>query len=158
VNTAPSDTPALAELLIRTSWRLRRNERKALEPFALTFAQARALRVLAYEGPMRMSDLAAQLEIVPRTATTRVDDLERAGLVTRGSAPRDRRSVLVQATTNGHELVSRLAVERRASADLLFARLTPNEQSELASLLAALCGDGTGETVGGATPDFEVTP
>jgi DNA-binding MarR family transcriptional regulator len=153
-----TDTSALAELLVRASWRLRKNERKTLEPFALTFAQARALRVLVKDGPMRMGDLAGRLEIVPRSATTRIDDLEGAGLVARRSAPGDRRSILVEATEHGHELVCRLAEERRASADSLFSSLAPEERADLARLLAAVVDRGVAKVGGDGAAETEVTP
>ncbi|MBN1321927.1 MAG: MarR family transcriptional regulator [Thermoleophilia bacterium] len=137
-----SDTSAgLAELLTRASWRLRNNERKALTPYELTFAQARALRVLVDAGPMRIGDLAAALEIVPRSATSRVDDLEEAGLVSRSADPTDRRSVIIAATPQGQELVTRLRAERRVGAETLFAPLSAEDRAELIRLLSALTRD-----------------
>ena len=135
----PEETTAeLAELLTRASWRLRRNERKALAPYGVTFAPARALRVLVNRGPMRIGDLAELLEIAPRTATTRVDGLETAGLVARSPDPGDRRSTIVAATAQGCELVALLKAERLASAETLFARLAPGEKAELVRLLGLL--------------------
>ncbi len=130
------ETPErLAEALTRASWRLRRSERAELAPHGLTFAQARALRVLVEHGPMRMVDLAETLEIVPRTATARVDGLEEAGFVQRTPDPDDRRSIRVSATSDGADLISRLAAQRRRSAESLFAPLGPSDRSELLRLL-----------------------
>ena len=99
----------LAELLACTSWRLRRASRRELEPLGLTFGQARALRLLARAGePVRIGELAARLEVVPRSATTMVDALEIAGLAGRQAAPDDRRSVLVGLTADGEALLERL--------------------------------------------------
>ena len=131
----------LAELLTRASWRLRNNERRALAPHGLTFAQARALRVLVDLGPMRIGDLAAALEIVPRSATSRVDGLEEAGLVARSADPNDRRSIVVAPTEQGRGLVARLTAERRASAATLFAPLSPVDKAELLRLLGELTRD-----------------
>jgi DNA-binding MarR family transcriptional regulator len=129
----------LAELLTRASWRLRKNERKELAPFGLTFAQARALRVLISAGdPMRIGDLAAKLEIVPRSATTMVDGLENAGFVTRRMDPCDRRSILLAATAKGQDLIARLAEERTASAETLFTPLSADEKLELLRLLGSI--------------------
>jgi DNA-binding MarR family transcriptional regulator len=129
----------LAELLTRSSWRLRRNERKELAPFGLTFAQARVLRMLVAAGdPMRIGDLADNLEIVPRSATTMVDGLERPGLVTRHTDPADRRSILVAPTSKGRDLIARMREERRATAETLFAPLSAEEKSELLRLLSSL--------------------
>lgn len=138
-NHPTGDTPVeLAELLTRASWRLRKNERRALSPYGLTFAGARALRVIIEAGSMRVGDLAVRLEIVPRSATTRVDSLEEAGLVSRSADPDDRRSVLVEPTEQGRELVAQLAAERQASAEKLFAPLSASEKAELVRLLASL--------------------
>jgi DNA-binding MarR family transcriptional regulator len=138
-STVPTATPVstalLAELLTRASWRLRKNERGALEPYGLTFAQARALRLLAQRGTMRMGDLAENLEIVPRSATTRVDELETAGLAARRADPADRRSILVEISARGRELVARLQAERQAGAESLFAPLGSSDRLELARLL-----------------------
>ncbi|MBN1629688.1 MAG: MarR family transcriptional regulator [Thermoleophilia bacterium] len=141
MNDRHQTTAELAELLTRASWRLRRNERKALAPYGLTFASARALRTLVAAGPMRIGDLANTLEIVPRTATSRVDGLEQAGLAARSADPTDRRSVVVSATQQGHELVARLKAERRASAETMFATLSPADQAELLRLLSLLAVD-----------------
>jgi len=141
VPASPADPTGLAELLTRASWRLRNNERKALAPHGLTFAQARALRVLVDTGPMRIGDLACLLEIVPRSATSRVDDLEEAGLVTRSADPNDRRSVIIAATPEGQELVTRLRAQRRAGAETLFAPLTTGDRAELVRLLGVLTRD-----------------
>jgi len=137
----PNIFAELAELLTRASWRLRNNERKALAPYGLTFAQARALRVLVDAGPIRIGDLAAALEIVPRSATSRVDGLEEARLVARSADPNDRRSVIIAATHQGQELVTRLRAERKVSAESLFAQLSAEDKAELLRILGILTGD-----------------
>ena len=138
----PNISAELGELLTRASWRLRNNERKALAPYGLTFAQARALRVLIDAGPIRIGDLAAALEIVPRSATSRVDGLEEAGLVARGADPGDRRSVITAATPQGQELVIRLRAERKVSAESLFAPLSAEDKADLLRILGILTRDG----------------
>jgi DNA-binding MarR family transcriptional regulator len=129
----------LAELLACTSWRLRRASRRELEPLGLTFGQARALRLLARAGePVRIGELAARLEVVPRSATSMVDALEAAGLVVRTPDPIDRRSILVGLTDSGDDLLARLGRARRASAESLFARLDAAQRDQLLELLATL--------------------
>jgi DNA-binding MarR family transcriptional regulator len=129
----------LAELVVRTSWRLRRGSAKELAPLGVTFAQARVMRVLAGSGePMRMADLAASLEIVPRSVTTMIDSLEQAGLVCRAVDANDRRSVLVSPTPAGRAVLDRLHRARRDTADELFSRLTAGERAQLLNLLVSL--------------------
>jgi DNA-binding MarR family transcriptional regulator len=129
----------LAELLFRTTMRLRRGSAKELAPLGVTFGQARVMRVLARaDGPMRMADLAAALEIVPRSVTTVIDSLEEAGLVCRQPDPHDRRSVLVQPTAAGRAAVERMNRARRATAEDLFGRLSERERATLLNLLISL--------------------
>ena len=132
----------LAELFSRVARRLRRAAKQELSPLGLTWAQARVLR-LVYEaaGPMRMADIACRLEIVPRSATTMVDALAAAELVTRAGDPGDRRSVLVAATTAGRTLVEHLDEARRCAAADLFGPLDTTEREHLLQLLQTLLRD-----------------
>ena len=128
----------LGELLVRSSWRLRRGAAKELAPLGVTFGQARALRVLAAGEPIRMADLAASLEIVPRSVTTMIDSLVAAGLVNREADAHDRRSVLVSPTVAGRAVLDRMDSARRATAEELFGRLTSGQRRELLDLLVVL--------------------
>jgi len=116
-----------------------------LGPMGLTGAQARVIRFLEGVGhPVRMADIAAALEVVPRTATSMVDGLEEAQLVVRAIDPRDRRSILVSLTNEGALLLDRLALARRRTAEATFSALSPIERGELARLLTVLCGSSCG--------------
>ena len=136
------DTDAIsrvAEQFTRAYWRMRRSTAKELAPFGVTFAQARALRVLGRsEGALRIGDIAARLEIVPRSATAMIDLLETAGLAAREADPSDRRSVLVTLTPDGAALLARMGVARRESAEALFGRLDESELIRLSEILDVL--------------------
>ena len=81
---AYEDPIQLADLFQRLMRRLRRAQAERLAPLGLTPAQERALRTITRsEEPLRMTELADQLGIVPRSVTTVVDALEQAGLVRR---------------------------------------------------------------------------
>ena len=139
------DPPELADLLMRASRRVRQSSVAELGPIGLTGAQARVVGYLEHVGdPARMADIATALEVVPRSATSIVDDLERAGLVTRAVDPRDRRSVLVSLTGKGALLHDRIAQARRRTADAMFSALSSRERAELTRLLATLCGECCG--------------
>ena len=136
-------TLELAELLTHTARRLRRGSSVQLAPLGLTYAQARVLRLVAAEGrPLRMADLAAQLDVVPRSVTTMVDALETAGLVARHADPGDRRSVLVALSDDGRHLLDRLEVARRDSAEEVFGGLDAAQRHQLLELLGVLCARG----------------
>jgi DNA-binding MarR family transcriptional regulator len=133
----------LADLLGVASRRLRRGTANLLAPMGLTVSQARVLQTVAgTPEPPRMADLAAQLGVVPRSATTTVDALETAGYVERRNDASDRRSVLVAVTPSGRRLVQRLAEARRIGAEALFASLSSGERAQLLSLLRAVCEHG----------------
>ncbi len=137
-------TLELAELLTHTSRRLRRGSIVQLAPLGLTYAQARMLRLVAAHGPpLRMADLAAQLDVVPRSVTTMVDALEAAGLVVRHADPGDRRSVLVVLSDDGRHLLHRLETARRDSADEVFGGLDATQRHQLLDLLEILCERGS---------------
>jgi DNA-binding MarR family transcriptional regulator len=139
----PDITLELAELFTHTARRLRRGSIVQLTPLGLTYAQARVLRLVAAEGrPLRMADLAAQLDVVPRSVTTMVDALETAGFVARHADPGDRRSVLVALSDQGRRLLDGLEAARRDSAEEVFGGLDPDQQNRLHELLEDLCARG----------------
>ena len=145
---AAKEEPAqLAELLVRTARRLQRSSMAEFGSIGLTGSQARAVFYLERLGrPARMADIAAALEVVPRSATSVVDELERAGLASRAIDPSDRRSVLVSLTSTGSALLDRVAQARRRTAETTFGQLSAPERRELARLLTRACGPCCGGT------------
>ena len=96
---------------------VRRQRRASREGFgeSVTHGQFRVLRTLDHaEQPLRLSELAARLGIVPRSATSVVDDLEAAGLVARQPDPHDRRAT----QTPGRPAARRRRVDRTAGSSL----------------------------------------
>jgi DNA-binding MarR family transcriptional regulator len=129
----------LAELLTRAARRFHRAAGARLAPLGLTWPQARVMRLIAEPGSsMRMADIAARLGVVPRSATSMVDVLEAAGLVTRHHDPQDRRSVLVGLSPGGRRLLDGLDEARRATAEAMLGRLTAADRGELVRLLEAV--------------------
>jgi DNA-binding MarR family transcriptional regulator len=129
-------TGRLAEAFIGVSSQLRRNSARRLAPLGLTYAQARLLRTISGAArPPRMSELAAGLGIVPRSATTAVEALETTGFVVRVSDPDDRRSVLVALTPDAERAVTRIQTARCDAADEVFAALDAAERATLLALL-----------------------
>ncbi|WP_216897057.1 MarR family winged helix-turn-helix transcriptional regulator [Nocardia alni] len=134
--TVETDLP---ELFLQVSKRIRRSQTARLAPLGLTPAQSRALRIIGRDPePLRMSVLAERLGIVPRSATTVVDALVAAGLITRTTDPTNRRSTLVSPTEGGRQTLSRMSEARREAAAETFAALSPQQRETLRELLAAL--------------------
>ena len=136
---ADVDPVQLADLLHGLTRRLRRAQAQGLAPLGLTPAQERALRIITRAAePLRMTELADRLGIVPRSLTTVVDALEQAGLVRREVDPRNRRAILLRLTDRGAAVREDLREARRRAADDLFAPLDAEDRQALAALLTRL--------------------
>ncbi|MGH8774776.1 MAG: MarR family winged helix-turn-helix transcriptional regulator [Jiangellaceae bacterium] len=134
-----------ADLLAQTNRRLRRQAEERLGPLGVTPSQLRTLRVLGRAvEPLRISELARRLDVVPRSATSVVDTLEETGYVRREPDPHDRRATLLVLTGSGKALLDDLGRRRQAGLAELLDRLTPDEQNELVRLLTRLAGPEAG--------------
>ena len=71
---------------------------------ALTVSQSYCLRILYFQGPRAMGELATELDVRLSTMTGIVDQLEARGLVERVDHPDDRRSLRVTLSTKGRTL------------------------------------------------------
>ncbi|HEX3778815.1 MAG TPA: MarR family transcriptional regulator [Pseudonocardiaceae bacterium] len=146
----------LTEATMMLAKSIRRAGSAQVAPLGITFAQGRLLWLLAETGRLRMADIAARLAVVPRSATDQVDALEQAGLAARTADPADRRSVLVELTEAGRDVLRRMGEAKQQAAETVFGRLEETEQRELLALLRGVvarrpdghCGRGkrgTGE-------------
>ncbi|MCQ9136104.1 MarR family winged helix-turn-helix transcriptional regulator [Streptomyces hilarionis] len=145
--TTPDSDSLLAEQLLRLTRRVHRIQKRHLQRSGLgvTPAQARLLRTLAHcDGPPRMADLAARLEVVPRAVTTLVDGLEASGLARRAPDPTNRRVIRIELTEGGRGALRELRGARVSAAEEILDPLTTLEREVLSSLLDALVG---GESV-----------
>jgi DNA-binding MarR family transcriptional regulator len=132
----------IAALLDGIVRRQRRASKECLSGVDVTHGQVRVLRTLDHaDRPLRLSELANQLGIVPRSATSVVDDLEAAGLVARKPDPNDRRATLVDLTPAGADVLSTIRRSRRDAMVALIERLDAREQSDLLRLLSHLSAD-----------------
>jgi len=129
---------SLADAFRGVARQLRHQTQRALAPWDVTPAQARALGVLTRHGPMRLGALSEHLRIAPRSATEVVDALEEARLVERRPDPDDRRATLVATTDHGDEVAAGIRAARAAEAEGFFARLDEADRTSLARILRAL--------------------
>lgn len=131
----------IADLMQWAVRRIRHHSAKEMAPLGLTPGQSRTLRtVLRAGGPIRMTDIAARLDIVPRAATSQIDAIEESGLVCRQLDPADRRAVLVCLTPRGRALRDRLDAARARAASTVLRPLSEPDQLELLRLLTSVCG------------------
>jgi DNA-binding MarR family transcriptional regulator len=129
----------LADLLQRLTKRLRYAQAQRLAPLGLTPAQGRALRVITRsEKPLRMTELADRLGIVPRSVTTVIDALEEAGLVRREIDPTNRRAIRLHLTAGGRAARDDMREARRRASEELFSALSAADRRRLSELLTIL--------------------
>jgi len=136
---AEESSVQLADLLQGLTRRLRRAQMSQLAPLGLTPAQERALRLITFsEEPLRMTELAERLHVVPRSVTTVIDALEQAGLVRRAIDPANRRAIRLHLTGKGTAVREEMRQARRQASEDLFAPLSPGERDQLIRLLSVL--------------------
>jgi DNA-binding MarR family transcriptional regulator len=136
VGSAGDET--LQEAFMSVARQLRHLSQEALAPWDITPSQLRALRVLAHDGVMRLSELSEHLRIAPRSTTEVVDALESRGLIQRRPDPGDRRATLVELTEQGVGLLDTVRAARGVEAERVFGRLSAADRDHLARILRAL--------------------
>ncbi|WP_313066523.1 MarR family winged helix-turn-helix transcriptional regulator [Achromobacter animicus] len=87
---------------------------------------------------MTPTDLHEGLMLSSGAMTSRLDRLERKGLIERVPSPNDRRSTLVRLTPAGLALIDKLLPLHVANEQQAMAALTQKEQAQLDGLLAKL--------------------
>ena len=103
----------------------------------VTLSQYRALVVLHGRGPQSLAQLAAELQVVPSTATRMCDRLERKRLIERRPVPENRREVEVRIADAGRRIVAQVARHRRKTLRAIVDRLDDGERAALVQALSA---------------------
>ena len=108
--------------------------------FELTFAQARALIMLAAHQSMSLGDLAHLLKIGKATASVLVQGLVERGLVTRTENPSDRREVIICLSEKGMEIGAGRRSDREKQLRDWLKRMPEEDVRALQQGLSALKG------------------
>ncbi len=90
---------------------------------------------VVFDGPIAPKDLAADLSLPATTLTAALDRLEARSLFRRRTNPRDRRSVLLQATPAAYPALRRSVAGFASSTSTMGEALSDSEQNALTSLL-----------------------
>lgn len=113
----------------------------ALQPFGLSFGDFDVLNTLRRRGEdagTNPRDLARSSLITSGAMTSRLDRLERAGLVRREPDPADRRGVLVRLTAQGERLAEQALRAVLAADEAFLEPLSPRQRDALAARLKQL--------------------
>jgi DNA-binding MarR family transcriptional regulator len=103
---------------------------------ALTVSQSYCLRILYFQGPRAMGELAADLDVRLSTMTGVIDQLEGKALVERVDHPQDRRSLRVKLTPRGRKLYHDAHAAFLSHLEPLFDGRTPAARGQILEFLA----------------------
>ncbi len=124
--------------LMRAASSVRARLEPRLRATGLTPPQFGILEALLHRGPQNQRDLAAKLLVTKGNISVVVDNLERDGLVERGSDPADGRRAVVELTPAGRRRIEQVFPEVVTAIVEDFAALSPREQTALARLCRKL--------------------
>jgi DNA-binding MarR family transcriptional regulator len=125
----PADSPeALADGLHSAAIHLLRRLRREDAATGLSPARLSALSVVAFGGPLRISDLARAEQVKTPTITPIVAALERDGLVARGRDARDARASILRATPKGLKLMAEGRSRRVATLAAQLGQLSAGDR------------------------------
>ena len=120
---------------------LARRQEAVFSRFGVNRGEVGALSALRVAGPphrLSPTRLGRGLMLSSAGVTSRIDRLERRGLVRRLPDPDDRRGVIVELTDEGEKLVDEAVAAVAASDRQLLARLDADEVGQLQGLLKKL--------------------
>ena len=103
----------------------------------VTLPQYRALVILSTQGPQRITDLAAHLGVTASTASRMIDRLVRKRLVRRRQAKDDRRSLQVDLTESGREVVDETTRRRRVEIERVLKEMPAASRRPLTKAVVA---------------------
>jgi DNA-binding MarR family transcriptional regulator len=129
--------------LSRIGPHLARRQEAVFSRFGLNRGEVGALSALRIAGPphrLSPTRLAKGLMLSSAGVTSRIDRLERRGLVRRLPDPDDRRGVIIELTQEGLDMVDAAVAANSMSDQHLLARLEPEELVELERLLRKVLG------------------
>jgi DNA-binding MarR family transcriptional regulator len=113
----------------------------ALEPFGLSIADFDVLNTLRRVGDQpgsKPTEMARSSLITTGAMTSRLDRLERSGLIRRLPDPADRRGVLVRLTAQGNRIARNALHELIATNELFLKPLSGAQRKSIASELKLL--------------------
>lgn len=94
-------------------------------------ASLRALQALQRLGPSLVTELGADLDLVPSSASRLSDRLAEAGLITRGVAPHNRRATVLELTDAGQTVLDEVVAHRVELFEMVAADMDARERAAL---------------------------
>jgi len=128
----------LADGLHSAAIHLLRRLRRTDPASGLSPARLSALSVVAFGGPLRISDLARAEQVRTPTMTPIVAALEADGLITREADEKDARAAVLRATPKGQRLMAEGRARRVAALTAELRRLPAQDRRLLTEAVALM--------------------
>ncbi|MGW1025340.1 MarR family winged helix-turn-helix transcriptional regulator [Streptomyces sp. NPDC002577] len=140
-----TDVAEIERALSRISYltgRVRQHDRlMALAGVPLDRAAVALLRQIYDAAPLRPSELAVRLAVEASHVTRQVQQLQKAGYLSRVPDPDDRRAQLIELTPLGRDTVERIREASRRGMEGALAAWSPEELQQLATLFHRMVDD-----------------
>ena len=132
------DAPRLWIVLSRCHHAVSQIAERSVAEAGLGLSDFAALEALLHKGPLTISEIQAKVLLASGSMTAAVDRLERKGLITRKTTPRDRRAKVLELTPEGKRGVEAAYQRHAAELEAAMAILNDTEKRQLLGLLKKL--------------------
>ncbi len=109
------------------------------ENSVFTQLQAKAVSMLAADGPLPMHEIARRMQMSKQQLTRFIDTLVQRGSLERYSKPADRRTIYIKVTESGNEELKNHASQAMQPHIDLVSKLPENEAAELYESVSRFC-------------------
>jgi len=141
----------LIQRLLVTFHHLRKKldqDMQAMTSYPVTRTQFILLLLISREGSPKLARLAEEMNVQPSAITVLIDRLEKLNYVKRITDPDDRRSVRVELTPLGREIIHDFRQRRRGILKSYLNRLSEEEIRTLTELLEKIANGDPFDTEG----------
>jgi DNA-binding MarR family transcriptional regulator len=121
---------------------------QAMTSYPVTRTQFILLLLISREGSPKLARLAEEMNVQPSAITVLIDRLEKLNYVKRITDPDDRRSVRVELTPLGREIIHDFRQRRRGILKSYLNRLSEEEIRTLTELLEKIANGDPFDTEG----------
>jgi DNA-binding MarR family transcriptional regulator len=138
VDTRPDLTAELFNVVGRFRRQLRRSAGRGFDAIGMTQSQAEMLRLVGRQPGISVREAAAELALVPNTASTLVSKLAADGLLIRTVDAQDRRIGRLRLTEPAQRIADESRAARRAALSAVLDELDAGQLERLANGLEVL--------------------
>jgi len=138
VDTRPDLTAELFNVVGRFRRQLRRSTGRGFDAIGMTQSQAEMLRLVGRQPGISVREAAAELALVPNTASTLVSKLAADGLLIRTVDAQDRRVGRLRLTEPAQRIADESRAARRAALSAVLDELDAGQIERLANGLEVL--------------------